>query len=54
MCETIEAKDSIKLHLAKTTKASLVQKHGQNVGLRDQGYPNFLTEKEYEIFVSFH
>lgn len=50
MCETVETKDSIKLQKANITKASLLQKQGQHVGLRDQGYPGFLTDKEYEIF----
>lgn len=54
MCETISNDtDSLKLKQIHMKKSSLLHsKEGDAIGLRDQGYPGFLTEKEYEIFVS--
>lgn len=54
MCETISNNnDSLKLKQVHIKKSSLLHsKEGVVIGLRDQGYPGFLTEKEYEIFVS--
>ncbi len=33
-------------------KAAMMMKEGSVVGIRDWGYPGFLTAKEFEIFVS--
>lgn len=33
-------------------KAAMMMKEGSVVGIRDLGYPGFLTAKEFEIFVS--
>lgn len=54
MCETISnGKDSLKLKQVHIKKSNLIHRNeGDVIGLRDQGYPGFLTEKEYEIFVS--
>jgi hypothetical protein len=54
MCETISNDtDSLKLKQVHIKKSNLIhRKEGDVIGLRDQGYPGFLTEKEYEIFVS--
>lgn len=55
MCETISNNnDSLKLKQVHIKKSSLLHsKEGVVIGLRDQGYPGFLTEKEYEIFTDF-
>lgn len=55
MCETISNDtDSLKLKQIHMKKSSLLHsKEGDAIGLRDQGYPGFLTEKEYEIFTDF-
>ena len=54
MCETISnGTDSLKIKQVHIKKSNLVhRKEGEDIGLRDQGYPGFLTDKEYEIFVS--
>ena len=54
MCETISNDtDSLKLKQVHIKKSNLIhRKESDVIGLRDQGYPGFLTEKEYEIFVS--
>jgi hypothetical protein len=55
MCETISNDtDSLKLKQVHIKKSYLIhRKEGDVIGLRDQGYPGFLTEKEYEIFTDF-
>jgi hypothetical protein len=41
---------------AGTDRASMIKNKapGSKVGLQDWGYPGFLTEEEFAIFVSFN
>ena len=42
----------LRSNMQSQDKAAMMIKEGSVVGIRDWGYPGFLTAKEFEIFVS--